>query len=217
MRLQHPGFRLVAALLGLALLGAAPALGQTPPQSPGQMPAQSPGNVPEPDGLWQGPMRGYTPNTAKGASVIDAAALAALIERDRPVLLDVAPADVRPPSMAPGTPWLPVHRSVPGAVWMPGAGSGAPDAQFAEAFRRRLDELTGGEPGRAVVTFCHPECWGSWNAARRLAQLGFTHVYWFPDGIEGWQVEHEVAAVEPDPAWAAANPEKPPRPAAATQ
>jgi PQQ-dependent catabolism-associated CXXCW motif protein len=171
--------------------------------------AGAPGQVPEPGGLWQGPMRGYTPNTVHGASVIDTAALSALLAGAKPVLLDVAPADKKPPSMSPAAPWLPVHRSIAGAVWMPGAGGGSGDAAFADAFKNRIAELTGGDVDRPVVTFCHPECWGSWNAAKRLAGLAYRQVYWYPEGIEGWQVEHELAAVKADPAWAAANPPEP--------
>jgi PQQ-dependent catabolism-associated CXXCW motif protein len=70
-----------------------------------------------------------------------------------------------------------------------------------ELFYRRIEELTNGDKSKAVVTFCHPECWGSWNAAKRLVLKGYTQVHWFPDGIEGWQDTHETAAVEPDPAW----------------
>ncbi len=180
--------RFAAIALGLALMGAAP------------------GQVPEPEGLWQGPMRGYTPNTVKGATVLDAAALAKLIETEKPVLVDVALIDKKPPSMAAGAPWLPLHRSIPGAVWLPEAGGGSDDAQFAARFKSRVAELAGGDLGRAVVTFCHPECWGSWNAARRLVGLGYSHVYWYPDGVEGWQTEHETTPVQPDSAWAAENP-----------
>jgi PQQ-dependent catabolism-associated CXXCW motif protein len=168
--------------------------------------AATPGQVPEPEGFWEGPMRGYTPNTVKGALVIDTTALAALIAEAKPVLLDVAPADQKPPAMAPGAPWLPVHRSIPGAVWLPGAGGGRSDAAFGAAFKDRIAELMDGDLDRAVVAFCHPECWGSWNAAKRLGGLGYLRVYWYPDGIEGWQEDHELAAVKPDPAWAAANP-----------
>ncbi len=177
-----------AIAFGLALIGA------------------TPGQVPEPDGLWQGPMRGYTPNTVQGASVLDTAGLAKLLDEEKPVLIDVSLADVKPPSMAPGTPWLPLHRSIPGAVWLPGAGAGSADPQFSERFKGRIAELTGADAGRAVVTFCHPECWGSWNAAKRLVGLGYAHVYWYPEGMEGWQADHEVAAVKADPVWAAENP-----------
>jgi PQQ-dependent catabolism-associated CXXCW motif protein len=167
--------------------------------------AASPGNVPEPDGLWQGPMGGYTPNTVKGGSVLDTAALATVIAETNPVLLDVGPADRKPPSMSPLAVWLPAHRSIPGAVWMPGAGDGTSDPAFAAVFQSRIAELTGGDPGRPVVTFCHPDCWGSWNAAIRLVGLGYVHVYWYPDGLEGWQIDHELANVKADPGWAAAS------------
>lgn len=168
--------------------------------------AASPGQVPEPEGLWQGPMRGYTPNTVAGASVVNTVGLAGLLSEAQPVLLDVGPADKKPPSMSPAVPWLPVHRSIPGAVWLPGAGGGSADPAFADAFKSRIAALTGGDAARAVVTFCHPECWGSWNAAKRLVGLGYAKVYWYPEGIEGWQIEHELTAVKADPVWAAEAP-----------
>ncbi len=169
--------------------------------------SETPGHVPEPKGLWQGPMHGYTPNTVKGASVIDTAALIKLVAEKKAVLLDVALADKKPPSMSPTAPWMPAHRSIPGAVWMPGAGSGSPDPKFSEAFRNRLRDLTGGDLVHPVVTFCHPDCWGSWNAAKRLAGLGYSAVYWYPEGIEGWQqADHDPATVKADPVWAAFDP-----------
>jgi rhodanese-related sulfurtransferase len=27
----------------------------------------------------------------------------------------------------------------------------------------------------------------SWNLAKRLAALGYTRVYWYPDGTTGWE------------------------------
>src|SRR5262245_26800703 len=71
--------------------------------------------VPEPGGLWTGPMRGHTPGTLKGAAVIDLAALDALLA-DRPVLLDVAASEKKPADFPQDMPWLPVHRSIPGAA-----------------------------------------------------------------------------------------------------
>ncbi|MGU3539304.1 rhodanese-like domain-containing protein [Methylobacterium sp. A54F] len=166
------------------------------------MPADSPVNVPEPDGYWTGAPQGYTPKTLKGARVIDLAALDALMA-DKPVLLDVALADRKPDNFPADRPWLPAHRSIPGAVWMPGAGAAPMDPAREAAFLKRIEELTGGDKGRAVVTFCHPDCWGSWNAGRRLVQAGYTAVQWFPEGVEGWQDAHDTAVVRQDAAWAA--------------
>ncbi len=189
MRLPHRG---AAALAALALLAAAG-------------PADSPVGVPEPDGLWTGPQRGYTPATLTGATVLDAGRLAALLP-DKPVLLDVVLADRKPANFPPDRPWLPTHRSLPGAVWMPGAGVAPLSPEREAVFLRRVAELTGGDRTRPVVTFCRPECWGSWNAGRRLVLAGYSRVYWFPEGVEGWQDDHETAVAKPDPAWAALTP-----------
>ncbi|KQP30863.1 rhodanese [Methylobacterium sp. Leaf104] len=183
-------------LLRLAVAGTALLLAAASP-------ADSPVNVPEPDGIWTGPQRGYTPATLAGANVIDIDALDALIARDRPVLLDVSLADRRPAGFPDDRPWLPAHRSVPGAVWMANAGAAPLDPAREALFLKRVAELTGSDKGRAVVAFCHPECWGSWNAAKRLVLQGYTRVHWFPEGIEGWQERHPTTVIPEDAAWSA--------------
>ena len=168
--------------------------------------AVEPGHVPEPSGLYQGAMHGYTPNTVTGGTVVDTAQLAKLIEGEHPLLLDVAEKDRKPPTMRKDTPWLPTHRSLPGAVFLQGGGKGTDDPAYADAFKVRVAALTGADRAKPIVTFCHPDCWGSYNAARRLAALGYTHVYWYRDGVEGWQADHETRSVKPDAAWIASLP-----------
>ncbi|MEZ2130796.1 MULTISPECIES: rhodanese-like domain-containing protein [unclassified Sinorhizobium] len=158
--------------------------------------------VQEPDGLWTGPMRGETPKTLGGAVVIDLAGLEALIQK-KPVLLDVGPADKKPEDFPQDRLWLPTHRSIPGAVWLPGAGAASFEAAQEETFFRRVEELTHGDSSKPIVTFCRPECWGSWNAGKRLVMKGYTGVYWFPGGINRWQEVHETVEVKPDGAWRA--------------
>jgi len=166
-------------------------------------PADSPVNVPEPEGFHTGPQQGYTPPTLKGATVLDIDGLDRVVATGKAVLIDVALADRRPAGMAPDKPWLPAHRSVPGAVWMPNAGAAPLDPAHEALFLARVAELTGGDKARPIVTFCHPDCWGSWNAGKRLVQAGYKAVHWFPTGIEGWQERHETAVLKEDPAWAA--------------
>ncbi|MCJ2056013.1 rhodanese [Methylobacterium sp. J-048] len=182
--------RLAAALAAVGCLAAAP--------------ADSPVNVPEPEGLYAGPPKGYTPQTLAGAAVIDAEKLAALMAGpDKPVLIDVAAPDRKPANFPAGRLWLPVHPSIPGSVWLPEAGA-EPLAPEREAlFYTRVAELTGGDRAKPVVVFCHVECWGSWNAAKRLVRKGYTGVRWFPEGVEGWQETHETTALREDPAWKA--------------
>lgn len=168
--------------------------------------AVAPGHVPEPAGLYQGAMHGYTPNTVTGGTVIDTAGLAKLVEQKHPLLLDVAEKDRKPPSMGKDTPWFPIHRTIPGAVFLQGGGSGTEDPAYARAFEARVDALAGGDKDKPIVTFCHPDCWGSYNAAKRLIGLGFKHVYWDREGVEGWQAEHPTRAIKPDTTWVASLP-----------
>ena len=163
--------------------------------------AVQPGHVPEPAGFYQGAMHGYTPSTISGGTVIDTKQLATLIGAEHPLLLDVAEKDRKPPSMDKDMIWLPSHRSLPGAVFLQGGGKGDGGGPYADAFATRLAALTGGDKAKPIVTFCHPDCWGSWNAAKRLVGAGYTHVYWYPDAIEGWQTDHETRVVKPDAAW----------------
>ena len=106
-----------------------------------------------------------------------------------PVLVDVANLEHQPEGRAPGLGWTPIHRSVPGATWLPGAGTGKKASGFADAFAKRIEAATGGDKSRPIVTFCHPQRWGSWNAAKRLTELHYTHVYWYPGGSEGWAAQ----------------------------
>jgi PQQ-dependent catabolism-associated CXXCW motif protein len=165
--------------------------------------AGSAADVPEPAGLWTGPMHGHTPKTLARATVVELAALDALLA-SQPLLLDVGGAEEKPADFPKDKLWLPIHRSIPGTVWLPGAGAAPLDAAREALFHQRVAELSNGDKSTPIVVFCHPECWGSWNAAKRLVLKGYTRVHWFPAGIEGWQSAHETAAVEPDAAWNAA-------------
>jgi PQQ-dependent catabolism-associated CXXCW motif protein len=94
-----------------------------------------------------------------------------------------------------------VHRSIPGAVWFPGAGGADLPADRAAALLARIAELTGGDKAAPVVSFCQPSCWGSWNVGKRLVLAGYTAVYWLPAGVAGWQEQHDTAIVAPEPGW----------------
>jgi PQQ-dependent catabolism-associated CXXCW motif protein len=159
-------------------------------------------DIQEPPGLWTGPMYGQTPRTLAGAVVMDLAGVEALAGK-KPLLLDVGPAARKPETFPASRPWLPTHRSIPGAVWMPGAGAAPLDTEREALFFRRIAELTQGDATRPIVVFCQPSCWGSWNAGKRLVMQGYTGVHWFPAGIDGWQDKHETAEVKPDVGWSA--------------
>jgi PQQ-dependent catabolism-associated CXXCW motif protein len=157
--------------------------------------------VVEPQGLWNGPMQGETPLALSGAQVVDADNVATL-KQGGALLLDVAQTPKKPENMAPDALWRPIHMSIPGAVWLAGAGSGDASPEFQSRFDESIAGLTAGGKENPIVVFCHPQCWGSWNAAKRLVMRGYAHVYWFRDGVEGWQEKFAAAPVQPDAAWA---------------
>jgi PQQ-dependent catabolism-associated CXXCW motif protein len=176
-----------AIILGTALVPAVAHAGST-------------ADIPEPQGLWIGAMHGPTPKMLSGAVVVDLAAIEALMA-GKPLLLDVGPAVRKPENFPTDRPWLPIHRSIPNAIWMPGAGAAPLDVGREELFYRRIEELTHGDKAKPIVVFCRPECWGGWNAGKRLVTKGYTNVRWFPAGTDGWQDKRETAEVEPDTEW----------------
>lgn len=141
---------------------------------------------PEPAGIWTGPLQGAVPATIAGGSVVDAVVVEGLVTQERAVLIDVAPAPHKPAN-AVETWAAPPHRSLPGAVWLPDVGNGEIPPALEAWYQARLAVLTEDDRAKPVVVFCHPNCWASWNAAKRAIGYGYRRVYWYPDGVEGWQ------------------------------
>ncbi len=117
-----------------------------------------------------------TPRELPGGRTIRTPQLRMWLERDaavRPLLLDVVGEG---------------HDSIPGAIWLLGAGRGQGfDDAIQAQLARTLAALTGGEPGRPIVFFCAgANCWLSYNAALRAVMLGYREVYWYRGGIEAW-------------------------------
>ena len=184
---------LVAALASVTIGSAAtagsnakPGVAATPP--------------PEPTGFWTGPVNDPVPATLKGGKVIHTRDLAALLKHTNAVVVDVSNAPRRPENLPSTTTWLPVpHPAIPGAIWIPGAGLGAPLPPIDEFFRQRLAAATGNDMGRPLILYCHEKCWLSWNGAKRAIEYGYRNVYWFPDGIEGWRkAKLPTAIVQPE-------------------
>ncbi|MCB1884478.1 MAG: quinoprotein dehydrogenase-associated putative ABC transporter substrate-binding protein [Geminicoccaceae bacterium] len=179
---------------GVPLVGqAAAAAAAAPPALPA---------VPEPEGYRMDAYRSAVPATLKGATVLDAPALARLIEEDDPVLVDVLPKQRRPEGGNPDMPWMAKKRlHIPHSTWLPNTGYGELSAEFAAYFKDNLDRLTKGDHARPVVFYCDANCWMSWNAAKRaMNELGYTHVYWYPKGAQGWEAAgHALEAAKEVP------------------
>jgi PQQ-dependent catabolism-associated CXXCW motif protein len=83
------------------------------------------------------------------------------------------------------------HPTLPGAVWIRGAGrdagSAEANARVLELLRDVLGGLTGGDTSRPIALFClDSRCWLSHNAALRARQLGYTGVHWYRGGTKAW-------------------------------
>ncbi len=76
--------------------------------------------------------------------------------------------------------------SLPGAVWLPETGRGSLTPTMQGYLSDNLATLTSGDTTRPLVLFCVADCWMSWNAAQRIAAMGYSSVYWFRLGTDGW-------------------------------
>lgn len=116
-----------------------------------------------------------TPREIPGAKTIGTSALRdSLQAQPQPLLFDVLGGEV--------------HTSLPGAIWLPGAGRGQSFTDTVQArLAQTLHALTKGDRKRPLVFFCQgPQCWLSYNAALRAVALGYEAVFWYRGGIEAW-------------------------------
>jgi PQQ-dependent catabolism-associated CXXCW motif protein len=72
-------------------------------------------------------------------------------------------------------------------LWLPDVGRGALTPQLEAYFRDHLDAATKGRRDVAVVFYCRADCWMSWNATKRAAGWGYSRLYWYRDGTDGWE------------------------------
>lgn len=51
-----------------------------------------------------------------------------------------------------------------------------------------------------IIVFCMADCWMSWNAVQRFRTLGYSSVFWFAEGVDGWLDQGwELEVIEPVP------------------
>ncbi len=126
--------------------------------------------------LRQAPYSAPTPTLIPEGKVVRTADLMLMTQSLRPpVLIDVAAGEG--------------HETLPGAVWIPGAGRGD---NFIDTIQAELSVLlsglTAGNRDRPLVFFCvNAQCWLSFNAARRAIAAGYREVYWYRGGYAAWK------------------------------
>lgn len=142
-----------------------------------------------PPGLKMEHYRGPTPACVPNGITLDVAGLQALQQQpDKPLLIDVWAILLRKEEGFPSE-WLPneAHDSLPGAVWLPNVGYGQLEPDMKTYLQHNLQRLTGGDKHKPLVFFCVADCWMSWNAVQRVRKYGYTKVYWYKDGVDGWE------------------------------
>jgi quinoprotein dehydrogenase-associated probable ABC transporter substrate-binding protein/PQQ-dependent catabolism-associated CXXCW motif protein len=156
--------------------------------------------VPEPEGYRTERYRAPTPASLEGATVVDTQALQGLIADRQPILIDVMAK--QPDSGEQAAAWQPPPREhVAGSVWLPNVGLGSLSPEFMAYFEKNLADLTKDDPARPLVFYCDVNCWMGYNAAKRaMREFGYRNVYWYPEGVQGWQSAGlELVEARPEP------------------
>lgn len=92
------------------------------------------------------------------------------------------------------------RHSLPGATWLPETGRGVLEPAIQTYLESNLARLTEGDRTRPLLVFCIADCWMSWNAAQRIAAMGYETVYWFRHGTDGWlDIGEVLVPVDPVP------------------
>ena len=130
-----------------------------------------------------------TPTQIEGAKTVTTGALRQMLASDRPpILVDVIGGQQ--------------SVSLPGAIWMRGAGVGRHiDDDIQAWFDYNLSKYTGGDKSRPLAIFCASRlCWLAHNATLRAVDLGYSEVYWYRGGRDSWQAAGlPMAPVAPPP------------------
>lgn len=140
--------------------------------------------------------RSPTPETARGATTVSTTALQTLIEQTPDLLiLDVINLDFRHGRFLQSEP----HAALPGAYWLPNTGQGELAPRWQRYLLDTTARLADNRKDRPIVVSCKSDCWLSWNVVQRLSRAGYSHLYWYRNGIDTWR-SHDLPtqAIEPE-------------------
>lgn len=132
--------------------------------------------------------RAPTPADMEEAVVLSTQQLQVLLEREPDtVLLNVLPVAQFGNSFV----LKKDYDQVPGSIWLPNVGRGTIEPALEKWFFSHLDTQTSGDKNHPVVIYCQADCWMSWNAIKRAARKGYSQLYWYRNGMDGWR-EHAL-------------------------
>lgn len=141
-----------------------------------------------PVGLKLDHYRSPTPACVPNASTLTTPELQALLASEQALLIDVQAVYLRDDKEF-GATWLvnEAHESLPQSRWLPNVGYGVLEPKIETWFKAQLAKLTQHDLHKPLVFYCVADCWMSWNTVQRVRDYGYTRVYWYKDGIDGWK------------------------------
>lgn len=141
--------------------------------------------------------RSPTPQRIDGAQIVDTAQLQMLLKQNpEPVLIDVYRRQWLQGRFIEDEP----HANLPGSHWLANTGDGELAQSWMEYFILSLRSLTDGQKDTPLVFYCRADCWLSWNAIKRANALGYSHLYWYRDGLDAWLAAGlPVEPAQPEP------------------
>lgn len=156
---------------------------------------------PEPSGYRHKEYRAVVPLTLEGAHVVSDKEAMALYQSEKVVFIDVMPFTPRPPNLPMGTIWRDQSRqNIARSIWLANVGYGRLPPEMDLFFRMHLKKLTEGNWDKPLLFYCQRDCWMSWNAAKRALEYGYSTIYWYPDGTDGWvKAGGKIVSALPEP------------------
>ncbi|WP_062382570.1 PQQ-dependent catabolism-associated CXXCW motif protein [Pseudomonas abietaniphila] len=141
--------------------------------------------------------RSPTPERIDGAQIVGTEQLQALLgQHPKPVLIDVYRRQWLEGRFIEDEP----HANLPGSHWLANTGDGELAPRWMEYFTFNLRTLTDGRQDTPLVFYCRADCWLSWNATKRASALGYSHLYWYRDGLDAWLAAGlPVEPAQPEP------------------
>lgn len=141
--------------------------------------------------------RSPTPERVDGAQIVGTEQLQTLLsQRPKPVLIDVYRRQWLQGRFIEDEP----HANLPGSHWLANTGDGELTPRWMDYLTLNLRTLTGGHQDTPLVFYCRADCWLSWNAIKRASALGYSHLYWYRDGLDAWQAAGlPVEPAQPEP------------------
>ncbi len=142
-----------------------------------------------PDGYREYNFRSPTPSSVAAGWTLNTVEVKALLAAGKAIPIDVQPVVLRPALGGNPADWLPnkPRYNLPGSVWLPNVGYPELTPEIDRYFRSNLAHIAQGDFARGLLFYCIADCWFSWNAVKRAASYGYTRLYWYREGTDGWQ------------------------------